>query len=56
MGTAKGQCEGQHASPPSLPGLTRQSMMTSMNDRLTQRFHMPNFIMDARVKPGHDAE
>ena len=33
------------ASPPSLPGLTRQSILF---ERLLRR------LMDARVKPGHD--
>jgi hypothetical protein len=39
----------------SLPGLTRQSMMKVQRMR-SVRFLLPHRLMDARVKPAHDAE
>ena len=39
--------------PPSLPGLTRQSMM-KRHTGWTYGFAALTLIMDARVKPGHD--
>ena len=40
----------------SLPGLTRQSMMSFPNHDLTKLIWLQQRFMDARVKPGHDAE
>ncbi len=38
-------------SPPSLPGLTRQSMR---HGGLSQRSRLRRVSVDARVKPAHD--
>jgi len=38
----------------SLPGLSRQSILAFGNGSLTKDLDLRNFIMDARVKPGHD--
>ncbi len=42
-------------SAPSLPGLTRQSMMY-FRAPIVRKFLVLRLIMDARVKPAHDAE
>jgi hypothetical protein len=45
----------QHASP-SLPGLTRQSMLRSNLQILPVRPDYGGVSMDARVKPAHDED
>jgi hypothetical protein len=44
------------AQSSSLPGLTRQSMMRFIKEKLSGRFSLWTLIMDARVKPAHDEE
>ncbi len=41
-------------SPPSLPGSTRQSKRRFRN--VSRKISIWHLIMDARVKPAHDAE
>jgi hypothetical protein len=41
---------------PSLPGLIRQSMVSGNHIIRSSGSRPPTFIMDARVKPAHDAD
>jgi hypothetical protein len=41
--------------PHSLPGLTRQSMMR-VREVISVRYYPLHGLMDARVKPGREAE
>jgi hypothetical protein len=52
--TLRAAAPRERSSISSLPGLTRQSMLTRRLQRLSAGFRQRHFIMDHRVKPGGD--